>query len=318
MKRTIVSILLLLLSPCLLAQPKVVLVTGASKGIGKALVNLLAEYPEQYRVYGTYRTSMLADEKMIERIPMLYLNHTSPESMTAAIETIRKKERRLDVLVNNAGMAVYGPLEELPDDEIRRQIEANLTGPMLLMKRALPVMRKNNYGRIINVSSLAGAFGIPMMDAYSATKFGLEGACAALEGYLGTMKQSDGQLWNLHCQVIEPGYTRTEIKKSAWLADDKNLPDHFHTEWLGFRKALEKGLKKGQPALEVAEVIKRMIDDESSWKQFRMQTRPDRKEYIKEKYGLEFDATGKSMVLRPAVTDMKANDIKAKEVKANQ
>ena len=295
------AIILFLISPWLLAQPKVVLVTGASKGIGKALVNLLADYPEQYRVYGTYRTASLADEKMIERIPMLYLNHFSPDSMTKTIETIRKKEGRLDILVNNAGMAVYGPLEELPDVEIIRQIEANLIGPMLLMKRVLPIMRKNNYGRIINVSSLAGAFGVPMMDVYSASKFGLEGVCASLEGYLSDMKLSDGRNWNLHCQVVEPGFTRTEIKKSAWLVDDKNLPDYFHTEWLGFQKALEKGLKAGQPAIEVAEVIKNMMDSDSSWKQFRTQTKPDRVKYIKEKYGVDLDETGKSLVLRPAV-----------------
>ncbi len=301
MNRTLVLIVsLLFMSPWVLAQPKVVLVTGASKGIGKALVNLLADYPEQYRVYGTYRTSVLADEKMIERLPMLYLNHSSPGSMTSAIETIRKKEGRLDILVNNAGMAVYGPLEELPDDEIRRQIEANLTGPMMLIKRALPVMRKNNYGRIINVTSMAGAFGVPMMDAYSATKFGMEGVCASLEGYLGAMKRSDGQSWDLHCQVVEPGFTRTDIKKSAWLADDKNLPDYFHAEWQGFRKSLDKGLKNGQPALKVAEVIKGMMDDEKSWKHFRTQTKPDREEYIKNRYGLELDATGKSLVIRPA------------------
>ncbi|WP_062264816.1 SDR family NAD(P)-dependent oxidoreductase [Endozoicomonas arenosclerae] len=280
------------------AQPKVVLVTGASKGIGKALVLKLAENPDQYKVYGTWNTT-LPDPQDFPGVTMLKMDQTRHVDIQQTIGIIRKKESRLDVLVNNAGVGVYGPLELLTEKQIRKQFDVNVIGPLLLMKEVLPVMRENNYGRLLNVSSLAGAVGISMMDVYSGSKFALEGTCAALEGYLGVMKQADGEPWNLSCQVIEPGYTRTEFKKGAEFPEAGQIPDYFAKTYQSFEKKLEQGLSHGQDPVEVAEVIKAAIDDDSGSKAFRIQTQQGIAQYMKEKYGINLDATGASLVIRP-------------------
>ena len=79
------------------------------------------------------------------------------------------------------------------------------------MREVLPVMRENKYGRVICVTSIAGAVGFPFMDVYSGSKFGLEGVCAALEGYVGSM--ADGA--DIHCRVVEPGYTCTHFREAS-------------------------------------------------------------------------------------------------------
>ncbi|MGI9278074.1 MAG: SDR family NAD(P)-dependent oxidoreductase [Endozoicomonas sp.] len=296
--RILLGIILTVIQLTAIAQPKVVLVTGASKGIGKALVLKLAESPDLYKVYGTWNTT-LPDPKDFPGITMLKMDQTRYVEIQQTVGIIRKREKRLDVLVNNAGMGVYGPLELLTEKQIRKQFEINVIGPLLLMKEVLPVMRENNFGRLLNVSSLAGAVGIPMMDVYSGSKFAIEGTCAAMEGYLGVMKRSDGTPWNLSCQVVEPGYTRTEFKKGADFPGANEVPGYFSKSFQAFEKRLEEGLSRGQDPAEVAEVIKAAIDDDSGSKVFRIQTRQGVTRYLKEHYGITLDTTGASLVIRP-------------------
>ena len=279
------------------ADQKVILVTGASKGIGKELVLQLATEPETYRVYGTWN-SKAPDPLLFPGVQMLKMNQTHFVDIKSVIETIKKNEGRLDILVNNAGIGVYGPLEVLSEGDIRTQFDVNVIGPMLLMKAALPVMRENNFGRVFNVSSLAGAVGIPFMDAYSGSKFALEGACAAMEGYLAYMDRSDGSKWNLHCQVVEPGYTQTDFKKAAILPGPNNMPEHFQQAWDTFHKKTDDGMANGQDPSEVARIIKSAIDLDKNGHPFRIQTKPDRAVYMKQTYGITLDFEGESLVMR--------------------
>ncbi len=184
-------------------SPKVVLITGASKGIGLETAKLLASQSAKYTVYGTYNTAT-GIAGIHSDIKFLHLDQTESESIKLLIKNIVDREKKLDVLVNNAGVGVYGPIEALSSTEIEKQFKINLIGPTLLMKEVLPIMRKNKYGRIVNVSSLAGAVGFPFMDVYSGSKFGLEGVCASLEGYVG--KMSDGA--DIHCRVIDQALLR--------------------------------------------------------------------------------------------------------------
>jgi short-subunit dehydrogenase len=148
---------------------KIVLITGASSGIGKAIATLLFE--EGYKVYGTSRNPKNSVHFSFELIAMDVLK---VDTIASAISYIIKKEGRLDVLVNNAGMGITGPIEETPTDKMRAVFNTNLFGAIEVMKGVLPQMRKQNSGTIINITSIAGYMGLPYRGIYSATKGALE------------------------------------------------------------------------------------------------------------------------------------------------
>ena len=148
---------------------KVVLVTGASSGIGKAIATFL--YSKGYTVYGTSRNPKNEKDFSFE---LIALDVLKLDSINSAVNYIFEKEGRLDVLVNNAGMGITGPVEETPTDEMRAVFNTNLFGAIDVMKAVLPQMRKQNAGLIINVTSIAGYMGLPFRGLYSATKGALE------------------------------------------------------------------------------------------------------------------------------------------------
>jgi NAD(P)-dependent dehydrogenase (short-subunit alcohol dehydrogenase family) len=148
---------------------KVVLITGASSGIGKSIATFLSE--KGYKVYGTSR-----NPKNVENFSfkLIALDVLKVDTINSAIDLIIKKEGRLDVLVNNAGMGITGPIEDTPTDEMRAVFNTNLFGAIDVMKAALPQMRKQKSGTIVNVTSIAGYMGLPFRGLYSATKGALE------------------------------------------------------------------------------------------------------------------------------------------------
>ncbi len=148
---------------------KVVLITGASSGIGKAIALFLSE--KGMTVYGTSRT--LKDDSNLP-FTFVALDVLNVETIQKAVATIIDKEGRLDVLVNNAGMGITGPIEDTPTDEMRSVFNTNLFGPIDVMKAVLPQMRKQQSGKIINVTSIAGYMGLPYRGMYSASKGALE------------------------------------------------------------------------------------------------------------------------------------------------
>ena len=148
---------------------KIVLVTGASSGIGKAIATFLSK--KGYIVYGTSRT--IKNEKDF-LFKIIALDVIKVDTIRTAVAYILEKEGRLDVLVNNAGMGITGPVEETPTDEMRAVFNTNLFGAIDVMKAVLPQMRKQNSGTIINITSIAGYMGLPFRGLYSATKGALE------------------------------------------------------------------------------------------------------------------------------------------------
>ncbi len=148
---------------------KVVLVTGASSGIGKSIATFLDE--KGYIVYGTSR-----NPKNIEAFSfnLIALDVLKVDTIQSAIDYILKKEGKLDVLVNNAGMGITGPIEDTPTEEMKAVFNTNLFGAIDVMKAVLPQMRQQNSGTIINVTSIAGYMGLPFRGLYSATKGALE------------------------------------------------------------------------------------------------------------------------------------------------
>ncbi len=147
-------------------QHQVVLITGGSSGIGKSIGLYLKSMG--LKVYGTTRD--LNKHPDFEIFDLLQLEVTDPASIQTAVEGLIEKEGRIDVLVNNAGVGITGPIEETPHEEIQKAFDINFNGPLHMAKAVLPQMRKQNSGCIINITSIAGSMGLPYRGIYSATK----------------------------------------------------------------------------------------------------------------------------------------------------
>ena len=148
---------------------KVVLITGASSGIGKSIAEYLTD--KGMIVYGTSRNP---DKASPVNFQMLSLDVTNTNSISKAIDQLINKEGKLDIVINNAGMGITGPVEETPAQEMRRVFETNFFGAIEVMKTVLPQMRMQQSGLIINITSIAGYMGLPFRGIYSSTKGALE------------------------------------------------------------------------------------------------------------------------------------------------
>jgi len=148
---------------------KVVLITGGSSGIGKSVGEFLTE--KGFIVYGTSRNSSKIKNHPFK---LISLDVTNLDSINNAVKMVINEEGKIDVLINNAGMGITGPIEDTPTDEMRKVFETNFFGAIDTMKAVLPQMRKQRNGLIINVTSIAGYMGLPFRGIYSATKGALE------------------------------------------------------------------------------------------------------------------------------------------------
>ena len=148
---------------------KVVLITGASSGIGKSIAIYLSN--KGFKVYGTSRSPRENTE-----LPFTFvvLDVLKQDTIKKALEIVLKKEGRIDVLINNAGKGITGPIEDTPTDEMRENFNTNFFGPIDVAKAVLPQMRKQKSGLIINTTSIAGYMGLPFRGVYSASKGALE------------------------------------------------------------------------------------------------------------------------------------------------
>jgi len=161
---------------------RVVLVTGASSGIGKCCAEYLAK--QGYRIYGTSRRAVSTDTRQrssnANLFQMIRMDVTDDVSVKQGIDHIIAEESCIDVVVNNAGFAIIGSLEDTTIEEAKSQLDTNFFGALRVCRAVLPTMRKQNAGYIVNISSIGGLIGLPFQSAYSASKFALEGAMEAL------------------------------------------------------------------------------------------------------------------------------------------
>ena len=148
---------------------KVVLITGGSSGLGKSIGEFLKE--KGFIVYGTSRNP----EKYTQsKFSILALDVKDEATISETVNIIIKKEGKLDIVINNAGAGITGPIEETPNVEIKNNFETNFFGPINVIKAVLPQMRKQHSGLIINITSIAGYMGLPYRGIYSASKGALE------------------------------------------------------------------------------------------------------------------------------------------------
>ena len=180
---------------------KVALVTGASSGIGKATAKQFLK--DGYIVYAAARreNEMKDIEGLGARI--IKMDVSDDASMTEGIQKIIREAGKIDILVNNAGYALHGAVEDVPIKDARMQMAVNLFGPARLIQLSLPHMRKNGYGKIVNVSSVAGRMYSPANGWYFASKHALEGFSDCLRLEVAP--------FHIDVIIIEPGVIRTAI-----------------------------------------------------------------------------------------------------------
>jgi NAD(P)-dependent dehydrogenase (short-subunit alcohol dehydrogenase family) len=245
------------------ARPAV-LITGASRGIGEACALRLAR--DGFRVYAGVRS----DEDGLalirgggESIAPLQLDITDAAQISAAADRIRQEtgDRGLQALVNNAGVAIAGPLEFLPLDQLRRQLDINVTGQIAVTQACLPLLRTarasargdHRAGRIVFMSSVAGRSALPFMGAYAASKFALEAAADALRIEL--------RPFGLAVSIVEPGVITTPIWETSRQAAARmfesmppELDEYYGRPMAALQKRIAKGLRGLAPE-HVAEAV---------------------------------------------------------------
>jgi NAD(P)-dependent dehydrogenase (short-subunit alcohol dehydrogenase family) len=230
-----------------------VLITGTSTGFGRVTTEILAV--KGWRVFATMRD--LAKRGPLERalkkvglesqVTILQLDVNYPASIEEAVASILAETgNALDAVVHNAGVAVAGAHEDIPDAEIRRVMETNFFGVLALTRAVLPTFRAQRRGRIVLVSSQAAFAGQPANSIYCASKWALEGWAEAIAYEL------DG--FGIHVILVEPGPYRTDI----WRSTPRILPeDSEYLPWLEqvFRGADRHAAKTARDPKEVARVI---------------------------------------------------------------
>ncbi|WP_225035815.1 SDR family oxidoreductase [Winogradskyella sp. SM1960] len=184
---------------------KVVLITGGSSGIGKSVGEFLQA--KGFKVYGTSRNPKNYPDS---KFPIVALDVTKPETISTCVNEVLTHESKIDVLLNNAGAGITGPIEEIPDVEIKRNFETNLFGPINVIKAVLPTMRQQNSGLIINVTSIAGYMGLPYRGVYSASKGALE---LITEAFRMELKG-----FNINMTNVAPGDFATNIAAGRYHA----------------------------------------------------------------------------------------------------
>ncbi len=235
---------------------KAVLITGCSTGIGRATARRLAR--AGHTVYATARRRESVADLAGDGCRVLALDVTNEASMRAAVERVEKDEGAVGALVNNAGYGSEGPVEEIPMEEVRRQFETNVFGLARMCQLVLPGMRRQGFGRIVNVSSMGGRMTLPGGGFYHASKYAVEALSDALRfGVRG---------FGVDVVIIEPGTIKTEFGNTA--VDKVDASASAESPYAHFRDVLKQQIRSAYEgpmrmlageSEDVAKVIERAI-----------------------------------------------------------
>lgn len=223
------------------------LITGVSSGFGYEMTKQLLDSGNT--VIGTVRNTEKVNS-LIEKYPETFdcriLDVTDVEAVHNVVDSAFEKHGRIDVIVSNAGYGLFGAAEELSDAEVDHIIATNLTGSIALIRSALPYLRKQMSGNIIQISSYGGQVAYAANSMYHATKFGIEGFCESVAQEVAK--------FNVKVTIVEPGGARTEFRYGS--AKVANLtPEYEHVH--GFLNMLDstKGLAPGSPEKMAKRII---------------------------------------------------------------
>lgn len=197
---------------------KTILITGSSSGIGRATARYFQE--QGWNVVATMRTPEKETElNQLDNVLVTRLDVQDEASIENAVKESIERFGKIDVLLNNAGYGLGGPLEAMSMDKIRRQFDVNVFGLIASMKALIPHFRENKDGVIINVSSVGGRMSFPFFTQYHGTKFAVEGISEALSYEMGTI--------GVRMKIVEPGAIKTDfVDRSMDLVNDESLAEY--------------------------------------------------------------------------------------------
>ena len=224
---------------------KVVLITGGSSGIGKSIGEFL--HQKGFVVYGTSRNPERISSSVFTLIALDVRNKVSIQN---AVAEIISKSGKLDIVINNAGVGITGPIEEISTEEIKNNFETNLFGPIEVMKAVLPQMRSQKSGLIINITSIAGYMGLPYRGIYSASKGALELVTEAL--------RMEVKSFGIHVTNVAPGDFATNIASGRFHAPlIKNSA--YEIPYGNTLKMMDEHVNSGSNPNEMAAAIYKII-----------------------------------------------------------
>ncbi|XP_016103649.1 retinol dehydrogenase 8-like [Sinocyclocheilus grahami] len=252
-------------------EQKAVLITGCSSGIGLRIAVLLArDEQKRYHVIATMR-DLRKKDRLLEAagdtygktLALLSLDVCSDDSVRQCIDSV--KDRHIDILINNAGVGLLGPVESISMDEMKRVFETNFFGTVRMIKEVMPDMKKRRSGHIIVMSSVMGLQGVVFNDVYTASKFAIEGFCESMAVQL--LK------FNVKLSLIEPGPVHTEfetkmmeeVAKMEYPGADADTVRYFKDVYIPSSIDIFEAL--GQTPEDIAKCTKKVI--ESSRPRFR-------------------------------------------------
>ena len=216
---------------------KVVIITGASRGFGELIAKKFQK--ENFQVIATMRNIDSSPSlKKLENLDIKKLDVTVKSDIKNVVNYTVEKYGRIDILINNAGYGAFGFLEEASDEEIRNQFNVNYFGLIDCIKGVLPQMRKQKDGVIVNISSIAGRFGLPFTSLYNSSKFAVEGLTECLHYELS--------LFGIDIKTVAPGSFRTGFHDSINFTEDEKKED-LDVVRENLKKALEDGIKNQPP-----------------------------------------------------------------------
>jgi NAD(P)-dependent dehydrogenase (short-subunit alcohol dehydrogenase family) len=227
------------------APDKVVLVTGASSGIGLACAEHLAS--RGYRVYGASRSATSAAQ-----VHPIAMDVTDNASVQSAVEHLLAREGRIDIVVNNAGMAIGGAVEDTSLEEARAQFDVNFFGVLRVCRTVLPHLRQQRAGYLVNIGSIGGLVAIPFQGLYSASKFALEGLTESLR-----MEMSP---FGVRVVLLEPGDHRTGLTGNRRMTADSQTNPAYRDRFQCAVDRIAKDEQNGPAPEAVARLLYQVIN----------------------------------------------------------
>lgn len=229
---------------------KNILITGASSGIGRAIAEHFIN--KGFNVIGTSREPNQTDST----VPLYQLNIMDEVTVNKVVQQFVQKFGTIDVLINNAGYALAGPIEETTIKEAKEQLDVNFFGAVRMIQAVLPKMRANGGGLIINISSIGGLIGMPYQAFYSASKFALEGLVEAL--------RIEVKKYNIKIININPGDFKTSCHENRLFA--KGITNLYEKD---FNTVLDKCIhdeKNGSNPQMIARLVEKLINKSTAYK----------------------------------------------------
>lgn len=235
---------------------KVILVTGGSSGIGQAIALQLTS--DGHTVYATSRKP---HESSSHPFRLLQMDVTNADSVESAIHTIVSEQNRLDVLINNAGLGMAGPLESTSDEEARAIFNTNVFG-VLNTCRAASLHLRESKGMIINITSIGGAFGLPYRGIYCSSKFAVEGISETLSMELSPH--------GVRVVIVQPGDFKTNINSNRLNAE--NIDHSVYPEFSAVLEQINSEVSSAQDTEVIGRAVAKIVKQSSPKLRYRVAT----------------------------------------------